>query len=80
MGSVRFLGPNGAGNNINPNDGRLLRPSSGCILRWPEVQEMRKGTIGICPQELVLWDYLGKESLMLMGDLYEVPREKLKKG
>ena len=59
----------------------LLRPSSGQVfIDGQEVQEIEKGTIGICPQELVLWDYLTcKESLMLMGDLYEVPREKLKK-
>lgn len=77
-----FLGPNGAGKttSIQMMVG-LLRPSSGQVfIDGQEVQEIEKGTIGICPQELVLWDYLTcKESLMLMGDLYEVPREKLKK-
>jgi len=77
-----FLGPNGAGKttSIQMMVG-LLRPSSGQVfIDDQEVQEIDKGTIGICPQELVLWDYLTcKESLMLMGDLYEVPGEKLKK-
>ena len=76
-----FLGPNGAGKttSINMMVG-LLRPTSGQVfIDGKEVKQIEKGTIGICPQELVLWDYLTcRESLMLMGELYEVPGDKLK--
>ncbi|MGZ7108345.1 MAG: ABC transporter ATP-binding protein [Methanobacterium sp.] len=73
-----FLGPNGAGKttSINMMVG-LLHPSSGQILiDGKEVQKMDKGSIGICPQELVLWENLTcKESLKLIGDMYEVPKD-----
>ncbi len=76
-----FLGPNGAGKttSINMIVG-LLKPTSGQILiNGEDVQSIDKGLIGICPQELVLWDNLTcKESLTLMGDMYEVPQKKLK--
>lgn len=76
-----FLGPNGAGKttSINMMVG-LLSPTSGQVfIDGKEVKQIEKGTIGICPQELVLWDYLTcRESLMLMGELYEVPGDKLK--
>ena len=76
-----FLGPNGAGKttSINMMVG-LLRPSSGQIfIDGKGVEKIEKGTIGICPQELVLWDFLTcKESLMLMGEMYQVPKEELK--
>lgn len=76
-----FLGPNGAGKttSINMMVG-LLRPTSGQVLiNGQNVEDVKKGTIGICPQELVLWDFLTcKESLMLMGDMYEVPGDELK--
>ena len=77
-----FLGPNGAGKttSINMMVG-LLSPTSGHVfIDGKEVKQIEKGIIGICPQELVLWDYLTcRESLMLMGNLYEVPKDKLKK-
>ena len=39
------------------------------------MEKIEKGTIGICPQELMLWEYLTcKESLNLMADMYEVPK------
>ncbi len=76
-----FLGPNGAGKttSINMMVG-LLRPTSGQVLiNGQDVEDVKKGTIGICPQELVLWDFLTcKESLILMGDMYEVPGDELK--
>ncbi len=77
-----FLGPNGAGKttSINMMVG-LLRPSSGEVLiNGEEVEKIDKGTIGICPQELVLWENLTcYESLKLMGDMYEVPKDTLSK-
>ncbi len=76
-----FLGPNGAGKttSINMIVG-LLKPTSGQILiNGEDVQKIDKGLIGICPQELVLWDNLTcKESLTLIGDMYEVPKKILK--
>ncbi|OEC87224.1 MULTISPECIES: ABC transporter ATP-binding protein [Methanobacterium] len=75
-----FLGPNGAGKttSISMMVG-LLRPSSGKVLiNDKEVEKIDKGTIGICPQELVLWENLTcYESLKLMGDMYEIPKDKL---
>jgi ABC-2 type transport system ATP-binding protein len=73
-----FLGPNGAGKttSINMMVG-LLSPSSGRVLvNNSDVEEMDKQTIGICPQELVLWENLTcKENLKLIGDMYTVPQE-----
>jgi ABC-2 type transport system ATP-binding protein len=73
-----FLGPNGAGKttSIKMMVG-LLRPTSGKILiNGVEVDKVKKGTIGICPQELMLWENLTcKESLNLMADMYEVPKK-----
>jgi len=54
-----FLGPNGAGKttSISIMVG-LLRPTSGQVfIDGSEVEKVEKGTIGICPQELVLWDF-----------------------
>lgn len=73
-----FLGPNGAGKttSIKMMVG-LLRPTSGKILvNGKDVQSIEKETIGICPQELMLWENLTcKESLNLMADMYEVPKK-----
>ena len=75
-----FLGPNGAGKttSISMMVG-LLRPSGGKVLiNGKEVAKIDKGTIGICPQELVLWENLTcYESLKLMGDMYEIPKDEL---
>lgn len=75
-----FLGPNGAGKttSINMMVG-LLKPTRGQVfIDNNDVKEIGKGKIGICPQELVLWDFLTcKESLKLMGDMYEVPKDEL---
>ena len=75
-----FLGPNGAGKttSISMMVG-LLRPSSGKVLiNGKGVENTNKETIGICPQELVLWENLTcYESLKLMGDMYEVPKDAL---
>ena len=72
-----FLGPNGAGKttSINMMVG-LLHPTSGKVyINGIDVQKIEKGSIGICPQELMLWENLTcKESLNLMADMYEIPK------
>lgn len=76
-----FLGPNGAGKttSINMMVG-LLSPTDGKVLvNSKEVEHMDKKAIGICPQELVLWENLTCfENLKLMGDMYTVPKDVLK--
>jgi ABC-2 type transport system ATP-binding protein len=71
-----FLGPNGAGKttSIKMMAG-LLRPTGGrVLLDGAETVSTRKEQIGICPQEIVLWNALTcKENLMFMGKTYRVP-------
>jgi ABC-2 type transport system ATP-binding protein len=77
-----FLGPNGAGKttSIKMMVG-LLRPTSGRVLfDGAETRSIPKGRIGICPQELVLWDTLTcRENLTFMGNMYGIPPAKLQK-
>ena len=75
-----FLGPNGAGKTtaLNMMVG-LLRPTTGrTIIDGEEVKpwsRVIKEKVGICPQETVIWEDLTcYENLMLLSDLYEVPR------
>ena len=76
-----FLGPNGAGKttSIKMMVG-LLKPTSGQVLiNGKGMKKFNKASIGVCPQELVLWDNLTcVESLRLIGDMYEVPKKLLK--
>ena len=71
-----FLGPNGAGKttSIKMMTG-LLQPTSGrVLLNGAETVSTRKGQIGICPQEIVIWDALTcMENLTFMGKTYRVP-------
>lgn len=73
-----FLGPNGAGKttSIRMMVGLLHSTSGKIFINGIEIDKIEKGTIGICPQELMLWDNLTcKESLNLMADMYEVPKQ-----
>lgn len=76
-----FLGPNGAGKttSIKMMVG-LLRPTSGQILiDGTDISHADKLKIGICPQDIVLWESLTcKESLKFIGEMYEVPDDLLK--
>jgi ABC-2 type transport system ATP-binding protein len=76
-----FLGPNGAGKttSIRMMVG-LLRPTSGQVLI--EGEEIRtasrriRRSIGLCPQDIVVWNRLTCiENLLVVADMYEVPRE-----
>ena len=71
-----FLGPNGAGKttSIRMMAG-LLRPTSGRVfLDGAETVSVRKEQIGICPQEIILWNALTcRENLAFMGKTYRVP-------
>ena len=76
-----FLGPNGAGKttSIKMMVG-LLRPTSGRVFfDGGETASMRKERIGICPQEIVLWNALTcRENLAFMGKTYRVPASDLR--
>lgn len=72
-----FLGPNGAGKTTSIKMMvSLLKPTSGRVLiNGEEIGKAEKGKIGVCPQDLVIWDDLTcEENLYFMGDMYEVPR------
>jgi ABC-2 type transport system ATP-binding protein len=70
-----FLGPNGAGKttSIKMMAG-LLRPTSGrVLLDGVETISLRKERIGICPQEVTLFNALTcKENLEFMGKTYKL--------
>jgi len=75
-----FLGPNGAGKTtaIRMMVG-LLKPTSGSVLIDGEDVASAtfelKGKIGICPQDIVLWEGLTtRENLVFMADMYGVAR------
>ena len=72
-----FLGPNGAGKttSINIMTG-LLNPTSGSV----DIKNYSKTDIGMCPQDIILWDYLTcYENLYIMGQMYDIPKTTLKK-
>ncbi|MGZ4882956.1 MAG: ATP-binding cassette domain-containing protein [Halobacteriota archaeon] len=72
-----FLGPNGAGKTtaINMMVG-LLSPTGGAVLiNGQDRARVPKRSVGICPQELVLWEELTcVENLTVIGDMYNLPR------
>ena len=76
-----FLGPNGAGKTsaIKMMVG-LLKPTSGRVLfNGEEIGSTERGIIGVCPQELVLWESLTcEENLNFMGNMYEISKSVLK--
>jgi len=75
-----FLGPNGAGKttSIKMMVG-LLQPTSGRVLfNGTETHAIHKEVIGVCPQDLVLWDVLTcRENLTFMGNMYGLPKSTL---
>ena len=75
-----FLGPNGAGKttSIKMMVG-LLKPTSGQVLiegeRIEAASRRIKKSIGVCPQDIVVWTRLTcMENLLVIADMYEVPR------
>lgn len=81
-----LLGPNGAGKTtiIKILCG-LLRATSGSIkVAGYDVQketEKVKELIGVCPQDTATYPYLtGRENVELFGNLYAMPKEKLRKN
>ena len=71
-----FLGPNGAGKttSINIMTG-LVKPTSGSV----NIKNYTKSDIGMCPQEVILWDYLTcYENLYTIGSMYDIEKKELK--
>ncbi len=76
-----FLGPNGAGKttSIKMMVGLLKPMEGGVLIEGEEIESVEKGKIGVCPQDLVIWDGLTcEENIALIGDMYEVPGNVLK--
>ena len=75
-----FLGPNGAGKttSIRMMVG-LLEPTSGKVIYdGVESRSTRASKIGVCPQELVLWEVLTcRENLTFMGKMYGIEKPAL---
>jgi len=80
---VGFLGPNGAGKTTTISMlSTILKPTSGdafieghSIIKEP--QEVRK-RIGVCPQELILYDYLSaRENCEFFAEMHQLPKEKI---
>ncbi|MBU3902512.1 MAG: ABC transporter ATP-binding protein [Candidatus Thermoplasmatota archaeon] len=76
-----FLGPNGAGKttSIKMITG-ILKPTKGEVLiDGKRVSSMIREKIGLCPQEIVIWDSLTcEENLRLIGEMYNVEKNVLK--
>jgi len=75
-----FLGPNGAGKStsINMMVG-LIKPDDGEVIFNGSEKSFTRTDIGICPQDIVLWNQLTcYENLYFMGKMYEVPKKILK--
>lgn len=72
-----LLGPNGAGKTTAINMiCNLLKPDSGKIEFLNGVRN-----IGVCPQEIVLWEYLTcEEQLIFQAQMYNVGRKAAKKN
>jgi ABC-2 type transport system ATP-binding protein len=81
-----LLGPNGAGKTtiINILCGLLRATSGSTRVAGYDVQketEKVKELIGVCPQDTATYPYLtGKENVELFGNLYAMPKEKLRKN
>ena len=79
-----LLGPNGAGKSttINILSGLLVPTSGSATVMGFDVQREPgkvKERIGVCPQEPAFFPYLtGKENVELMGNLQDMPKEKLR--
>lgn len=75
-----LLGPNGAGKTTSVKmTAGLLRPTAGQVfIDGAEVDAASRTTrrkIGLCPQDVAVWGCLTcLENVVLMGDMYELPR------
>jgi len=75
-----FLGPNGAGKttSIRMMVG-LLAPTDGRVKIGGNRGVETDRTVGVCPQEIVLWEELTSyENIYFMGKMYDVPDRELK--
>lgn len=70
-----FLGPNGAGKTtaIRMLCG-LLQPDAGVVRFYGEALAGGRAKLGLCPQEIVVWERLTcLEQLVFMGRMYDLP-------
>jgi ABC-2 type transport system ATP-binding protein len=59
--------------------GAYVIETQNLLIEGEEIESVEKGKIGVCPQDLVIWDGLTcEENIALIGDMYEVPRNVLK--
>ncbi|MCF2141010.1 MAG: ATP-binding cassette domain-containing protein [Candidatus Lokiarchaeota archaeon] len=79
-----FLGPNGAGKSTTINMlSTVLKPTSGTanILGYDLIHDSQKikSLIGVCPQEIVMYDYLtARENIELIARLHKIPKSEYK--
>ncbi len=74
---LAILGPNGAGKTTAINCLAGLIPADDGILslKCEKLAALEKGFIGLCPQEIVIWDQLTVlEQLNFIGSMYGIPK------
>jgi len=75
---LAILGPNGAGKTTIINCLAGLLPADGgtLIVKGKEQPLLDRELIGLCPQEIIIWDQLTvMEQLSFIGSLYGIPKK-----
>ena len=75
---LAILGPNGAGKTTTINClAGLIRSDGGTLfVKGVERAVADKEFIGLCPQEIIIWEHLTVlEQLLFIGSLYRIPKK-----